>query len=77
VGWRVDPSNGLPLGNEAAGISCWMAPRDVPGGALYADAIVRAINEARGGVREVMFRDAVNPSLEASRKTSCFARPVT
>ncbi len=32
---------------EARGVRCWMAPRDVPPGALYADAIVRAINEAR------------------------------
>jgi TolB-like protein len=31
---------------ERRGIHCWMAPRDVPTGALYADAIVRAINEA-------------------------------
>jgi serine/threonine-protein kinase len=32
---------------EQRGIRCWIAPRDVPPGALYADAIVRAINEAR------------------------------
>jgi TolB-like protein/Flp pilus assembly protein TadD len=32
---------------EQRGIRCWMAPRDVPPGALYADAIVRAINDAR------------------------------
>jgi TolB-like protein/Tfp pilus assembly protein PilF len=32
---------------ERRGVSCWMAPRDVPAGALYADAIVRAINEAK------------------------------
>jgi len=32
---------------EGRAIRCWMAPRDVPPGALYADAIVRAINEAR------------------------------
>jgi TolB-like protein len=32
---------------EPRGIRCWIAPRDVPPGALYADAIVRAINEAR------------------------------
>jgi hypothetical protein len=32
---------------ESHGVSCWMAPRDVPAGALYADAIVRAINEAK------------------------------
>jgi TolB-like protein len=32
---------------EAAGIRCWMAPRDVKPGALYADAIVRAIADAK------------------------------
>ena len=32
---------------EAAGFPCWMAPRDVKAGAQYADAIVRAINQAR------------------------------
>jgi TolB-like protein/tetratricopeptide (TPR) repeat protein len=32
---------------EHAGISCWIAPRDVEPGALYADEIVRAINESR------------------------------
>jgi TolB-like protein/Flp pilus assembly protein TadD len=32
---------------ESRGILCWMAPRDVQAGALYADAIVRAINEAK------------------------------
>jgi TolB-like protein/tetratricopeptide (TPR) repeat protein len=32
---------------EGHGVSCWMAPRDVKPGAAYADAIVRAINEAK------------------------------
>jgi TolB-like protein/lipoprotein NlpI len=32
---------------EAAGFSCWMAPRNVKPGAQYADAIVRALTEAR------------------------------
>jgi TolB-like protein/Flp pilus assembly protein TadD len=32
---------------ESRGLLCWMAPRDVPPGALYADAIIRGINEAR------------------------------
>jgi TolB-like protein len=32
---------------EAAGITVWMAPRDVPAGANYADAIVRALNGCR------------------------------
>jgi hypothetical protein len=35
---------------EAAGFPCWMAPRDVKPGAQYADAIVRAINEAQAVV---------------------------
>jgi TolB-like protein len=32
---------------EQHGIQCWIAPRDVKPGAQYADAIVRAINEAK------------------------------
>jgi TolB-like protein len=32
---------------ELAGIPCWIAPRDVSPGEFYADAIVRALNEAR------------------------------
>ena len=32
---------------EKAGISCWMAPRDIQPGARYAQAIMRAINNCR------------------------------
>src|ERR1700676_728025 len=32
---------------ERQGIRCWIAPRDVTPGALYADGIIRAINEAK------------------------------
>ena len=32
---------------ESHGVKCWIAPRDVVPGALYADEIVHAINEAR------------------------------
>jgi hypothetical protein len=32
---------------EHHGCKCWIAPRDVKPGAQYADAIVRAINEAK------------------------------
>jgi TolB-like protein/Flp pilus assembly protein TadD len=35
---------------EAAGLACWMAPRDVKAGAQYADAIVRAINQVKAVV---------------------------
>src|SRR5437879_11727080 len=32
---------------ERHGVGCWIAPRDVKAGALYADAIVRAISGAK------------------------------
>ena len=32
---------------EKEGIGCWIAPRDVTPGEIYADAIVRALNEAQ------------------------------
>ncbi len=35
---------------EQRGLGCWLAPRDVRPGAQYADAIVRAINEAKAVV---------------------------
>ena len=35
---------------ERSGIACWIAPRDVDAGALYADAIVRAIGSAKAFV---------------------------
>ena len=35
---------------ERHGIACWIAPRDVKAGALYADAIVRAISGAKAFV---------------------------
>jgi hypothetical protein len=35
---------------EGQGLKCWMAPRDVKPGAQYADAIVRAINDAKAVV---------------------------
>jgi TolB-like protein/tetratricopeptide (TPR) repeat protein len=43
-------ANSIVESLEAHGIKCWMAPRDVKPGAQYADAIVRAINEARSVV---------------------------
>src|SRR5205814_6512205 len=35
---------------ERQGIACWLAPRDVKAGALYADAIVRAISGSKAFV---------------------------
>ena len=46
---------------ESADVAVWMAPRDVPAGALYADAIVRAINACRTLVL-VLSQDSVDSS---------------
>jgi TolB-like protein len=43
-------ANSIVESLESQGLKCWMAPRDVKPGALYADAIVRAINEAKAVV---------------------------
>ncbi len=46
---------------EGVGVPVWMAPRDVPAGALYADAIVRAITACRTLVL-VLSQDSVDSS---------------
>jgi TolB-like protein len=43
----TDDANQICESLEAQGITCWIAPRDVKPGAEYADAIVRAINDAK------------------------------
>ena len=43
-------ANSLVETLEAHGIRCWIAPRDVQAGAQYADAIVRAISNAKAFV---------------------------
>jgi hypothetical protein len=40
-------ANAVVTALERASLSCWIAPRDVTPGALYADGIIRAINEAK------------------------------
>jgi TolB-like protein/Flp pilus assembly protein TadD len=40
-------ANSIVESLEAQGVKCWLAPRDVKAGAQYADAIVRAITEAK------------------------------
>jgi TolB-like protein len=54
-------ANSIVASLEAQGLKCWMAPRDVKPGAQYADAIVRAINEAKAVVL-VMSGSAVGSS---------------
>jgi TolB-like protein len=43
-------ANSIVESLEQQGLVCWIAPRDVKPGALYADAIVRAINDANAMV---------------------------
>jgi adenylate cyclase len=43
-------ANSIVKNLEQHGLKCWIAPRDVKPGAQYADAIVRAINEAKAVV---------------------------
>lgn len=52
-------ANSMVENLEQHGVKCWLAPRDVKPGAQYADAIVRAINEARALVL-VMSASAVD-----------------
>jgi TolB-like protein len=40
-------ANSMVESLEQHGVKCWIAPRDVKAGTVYADAIVRAINEAK------------------------------
>src|SRR5947207_1717765 len=46
---------------ERHGVGCWIAPRDVKAGALYADAIVRAISGAKACVL-VLSESAISSS---------------
>src|SRR5256885_16794521 len=48
---------------ERHGIACWIAPRDVVPGALYADEIVRAINEAKVVVLVLSEAAAASPHV--------------
>ena len=47
-------------GLEAAGVRCWIAPRDIVGGQSWASAIIGGIENAR--VMVVVFTDNVNAS---------------
>ena len=40
-------ANSIVESLEQRGLRCWIAPRDVAPGSLYADGIVRAINDAK------------------------------
>ena len=62
---------------ENAGIGCWIAPRDVTPGEIYADAIVRALNEAQV-LLLVLTEHAVNSPhvLREVERTSSKRHPI-
>jgi len=64
---------------EGQGVRCWIAPRDVVPGALYADEIVHAINEARVVVLILSEQSASSPHVgkEIERASSKRRRIVT
>jgi hypothetical protein len=51
---------------EAEGIRCWIAPRDVPPGAQWAEAIVDAIDHCRAMV--IIFSSSANSSKQIHRE---------
>jgi len=57
---------------ERAGVRCWIAPRDVMPGVLYADAIVRAISSASAILLILSASAIASPTL--ARKSNA-ARP--
>ncbi len=48
---------------ERHGLTCWVAPRNVMPGEVYADAIVRALNEARTLVLVLTVNSATSPHV--------------
>jgi TolB-like protein/Tfp pilus assembly protein PilF len=62
---------------ERQGVGCWIAPRDVKPGALYADAIVRAISSAKAVV--LVLSESASASSHVSReieRASSKKRPI-
>jgi TolB-like protein len=64
---------------ERAALSCWIAPRDVVPGALYADEIIRAINDASLVVLVLSAQSVASPHVgkELERASSKRRRIIT
>jgi TolB-like protein/Flp pilus assembly protein TadD len=62
---------------EKQGIRCWIAPRDVTPGALYADGIIRAINDARVLVLVLSASSTASPHVgKEVERASSKRRPI-
>jgi TIR domain-containing protein len=61
---------------EAEGISCWIAPRNIPPGAIWEVAIIDAINASR--VMVLVFSEYADRSDDVQREVgSAFGNRVT
>jgi TolB-like protein len=56
---------------ERHGIACWIAPRDVKPGAIYADAIVRAISGAKALVLVLSEHAIASPHVSREIERAC------
>lgn len=56
---------------ESSGIKCWIAPRDVPLGATYEEAIVRAIYSSRLVVLILSAHSNRSPHVEREIQSAC------
>jgi nucleotide-binding universal stress UspA family protein len=67
-------ANSIVENLEQQGVKCWVAPRDVKPGAPYADAIIRAINEAKAMVLVLSSSatDSSHVAREVERAAYCF-----
>ena len=61
-------TQGLCDALEAAGIPCWIAPRDIPAGERFVEAIVRALGESHAVVVVVSERSAASRYVLAEVK---------
>lgn len=62
---------------EFCGLRCWIAPRDVIAGTLFAEAIVRALNEAKVFVLVLSAHAAASPHVRKEiERASAKRRPI-
>jgi adenylate cyclase len=70
-------ANAVVSALERAGVSCWIAPRDVVPGALYADGIIRAINDAKVLVLVLSANSIASPHVgKEVERASSKRRPI-
>ena len=70
-------ANALVEALELCGLRCWIAPRDVIAGSLFAEAIVRALNEAKVFVLVLSVHACASPHVgKEIERASAKRRPI-